>query len=1584
MSHVATQRPINQLRSWTTLLILLLAVSAASGVDVLTQANDTNRTGANLVETTLTTSNVNQNSFGKVFSYPVNGQVYAQPLYVSQVAFGGSIGTRNVVIIATENNNVYAFDADNQSVNGGGPTIWFQGPALFGTPVSQGNGSCGDLAPTVGITSTPVIDKQNGIIYLMAKSFDGANYHNKMHAINLYTGTEINTSWPVEIQGTSRSVTFNPQFHQCRTGLLMQNVGGVWTVYAAFTSHCDAGVTYGVWQGWIFAVNTSTTPTTIGTTPTIANIFCTSPQNNGGSIWQSGKGLVADTVGNIYCATGNSFATYVAPSLGATPECPAIDGTSNTTDKAMSLLKLSPSLTVQDFFIPAQADLNSDYNGHDLDFGSGGPLLIPGSNFLVQAGKFGTIYVLNTGSLGGYVKYPGTEAVQQALSFMNGSGDGNCQAPVYWNAPANAALGLPGGPHIYYWCGSNVAMSFLYNPTSNLLGTTPESQGTVTPAERQGGISISANGSAIGSGILWGINSGLGGNNPATPVGSPPASAVTMAGTIYAYKAENLSAGPLWTSDQNGARDAVGNYAKMTYPTIANGRVYVPTRNNGGTADTAYNNCNVMVYGLLAPWQTMATSLAFGVQPSNATGGVAIAPAVQVQVLDGNGNTVTTGVGSTVNVTISLGANPGAATLSGTTTVAAVNGVATFSNLIINNGGTGYTLVATSMPTAGTFTGQDIFAVGNPTGVAGSTTAVSGGYNVTGSGADINDPNDQFQFGYVHVSGNFDLQARVNAVLDTPPGGGAADYTKSGLMARANLNANSDNELALVFPSNTPGHNLNAGGYEYQYRDNGTTVPIHPANFTTPGVAIPVDYPAAWLRLTWNGTLFTSFSSVDGATWAPYASWTPTIAADYSGTFEIGLAVTAHNNAASATAQFRNLSLGTGGAQVPWLTPSTSAPFNVAVAGIVATPVISPPGRTYSGTVTVTLSDSTAGASIYYTLNNTTPSAASTLYTVPFTVAATTTVQAIGIEGGLANSTVASSLFTISTPSAPYGMPTRPPITPINVPASLATTPPALLSQTGVFTSPVSGMTPSPGIVPYDVINPLWSDGATKDRYIALPPGGQITFAPTGEWSFPVGTVMIKTFLLNAVPLETRLLVITAANPNNGYGITYKWNGTDAQLMGTGSPAAPPWPDGYNETDAGPAGAQVWHYPSRSECLQCHNPNAGFVLGQKTRQLNTLFTYPSTAVSDNQLRTWNYLGMFTTDIGEAAITTFQKLVAVNDTSTTLFNQVQSYTDANCSYCHRPGGVSTNWNGLYGTSQANMNLVNVPPAKGSLGIPGALLIYPQNPPLSVLYDRVGSVNPTIEMQPLAHNVPDSIALGVINQWIMSLTADPGPTIAGGFTPGSGPPGTTITITGTNLQDVTSVTIGGIAATMFTSNLAGTQLTVTVPAGAASGTVSVTTPSGTATSVSSFLVTGAGSQLAFILAVPNGTPNAAFTSTVLVGILDNNGVLLPNGAGQVTLAFGSNPSGATLNGTTTVQGTGGAAAFTNLSVNLAGTGYTLLATSPGMSSAQSNAFSIVNPPAAADNGGRCGRGSIFSALGLLTLVIIRVIFRLRLRP
>jgi uncharacterized repeat protein (TIGR03806 family) len=322
---------------------------------------------------------------------------------------------------------------------------------------------------------------------------------------------------------------------------------------------------------------------------------------------------------------------------------------------------------------------------------------------------------------------------------------------------------------------------------------------------------------------------------------------------------------------------------------------------------------------------------------------------------------------------------------------------------------------------------------------------------------------------------------------------------------------------------------------------------------------------------------------------------------------------------------------------------------------------------------------------------------------------------------------------------------------------------PALLSQTGAFAN-TANLTPTAGLIPYDVNSPLWSDGAEKTRWMAVPNDGapytsneQIAFAPTGEWSFPNGTVFVKHFEIatnDSNPtlrrrLETRLLV----RDTNGtvYGLTYRWraNNSDADLL----------TDSLSEdiviTRPGGTRTQTWYYPSPQDCLSCHTPFAGHVLGVKTRQLNGNFTYPSTGLTDNQLRALNHVSLFAPAINEANITNYAKLVKAADTNASLEMRVRSYLDANCAQCHRPGGVQANFDGRFDTPLVNQNILNGA-VNNTFGIPNAREVAPGNVSRSIMHLRVNT-NSVAKMPPLARNVIDTNFVPVLADWINSLVS-----------------------------------------------------------------------------------------------------------------------------------------------------------------------------------------------------------------------------------
>lgn len=320
-----------------------------------------------------------------------------------------------------------------------------------------------------------------------------------------------------------------------------------------------------------------------------------------------------------------------------------------------------------------------------------------------------------------------------------------------------------------------------------------------------------------------------------------------------------------------------------------------------------------------------------------------------------------------------------------------------------------------------------------------------------------------------------------------------------------------------------------------------------------------------------------------------------------------------------------------------------------------------------------------------------------------------------------------------------------------------ANTIPLTLSATNAFTN-LSTLTPAQGILPFDVNTPLWSDGAAKQRWIAIPNDGshntsaeKITFSAEGNWSFPAGTVLIKHFELpiNAnnssltKRLETRFIIIGTGN--SAYGITYKWNdeGTEAYLLENGDTKV------ISVTEAdGSVRNQTWTFPSRSDCFTCHTSNSNFVLGVKTRQLNRDILYPSTGRISNQLETFSSLGIFDQTISNPAL--LPKSVSLNDPIATADHKIRSYIDANCSSCHRPNGVTAAFDARSLTALHEQNLINTT-VQSQASTPGAIIVKPADHVASELYKRDASLSSNM-MPPIAKSINDTNYLNLLKTWI----------------------------------------------------------------------------------------------------------------------------------------------------------------------------------------------------------------------------------------
>jgi uncharacterized repeat protein (TIGR03806 family) len=399
-------------------------------------------------------------------------------------------------------------------------------------------------------------------------------------------------------------------------------------------------------------------------------------------------------------------------------------------------------------------------------------------------------------------------------------------------------------------------------------------------------------------------------------------------------------------------------------------------------------------------------------------------------------------------------------------------------------------------------------------------------------------------------------------------------------------------------------------------------------------------------------------------------------------------------------------------------------------------PVITPAGGIYTGPVRVRLASLTPGASIRYTTDGTSPTSSSTLYEGPFTLSRSGVVRALAFAGGRP-SPASRVAFTV-TGSAPYGLAWRETPLALNVPRDPEALP-ARLSQTGIFRS-LADLTPNRGLVPYEVNSPLWSDGAAKKRWLALPGEGRIGFTARGAWRFPAGTVLVKHFGLGK-RLETRLLVV--GEDGLGYGATYKWraDGKDADLLRDALTEALP-------------GKKNWYYPSRGDCLVCHTRAAGFVLGVNARQLNGPFTYPG-GVKDNQLRAWSHARLFDRAVPDRDLPRLPRLAALSDKSASLEQRVRSYLDANCAQCHRPGGSPGQFDARFEVPLARQKLLGGELVAADLGVSGARVVKPGDPEKSMLYLRMKRRRDVFNMPPLASNAVDEEALAVVGAWIRGL-------------------------------------------------------------------------------------------------------------------------------------------------------------------------------------------------------------------------------------
>jgi uncharacterized repeat protein (TIGR03806 family) len=336
----------------------------------------------------------------------------------------------------------------------------------------------------------------------------------------------------------------------------------------------------------------------------------------------------------------------------------------------------------------------------------------------------------------------------------------------------------------------------------------------------------------------------------------------------------------------------------------------------------------------------------------------------------------------------------------------------------------------------------------------------------------------------------------------------------------------------------------------------------------------------------------------------------------------------------------------------------------------------------------------------------------------------------------------------------PHGLATRiAPTAYLRMPHLAGGNIPLLLSKTGAF-SDTRNLVPSRGLIPYDIVVAFWSDGAGKSRWVAVP-NEKIKYSSTGDWTFPRGTVFVKTFQLStdaAYPsvkrrLETRLLVCDSAG--GVYGAVYKWrpDDSDADLLKTSQTEEIPI-----KTATGEVRHQTWYYPSRPECLDCHNAKTSGVLGVKTRQMNRAYTYPS-GVTDNELRAWDRLGLFAPELNVADLANLPTLAAADDETRSVQDRARSYLDANCAQCHRPGGTVAYFDARYDTPLVKQELIDGPVLIDQ-GIDRPRSISPHDIWRSIVFMRMNTVD-EIKMPPIARETIDQKGVALLRDWIMSL-------------------------------------------------------------------------------------------------------------------------------------------------------------------------------------------------------------------------------------
>ena len=1022
----ATFRPAVRFESLSLLFVLMLLGSAwfflapglhaQTAVPVLTWRYDNTHAGQNTNETVLTPSNVNPSSFGKLFSLTVDSTSYAQPLYVPGLKMSDG-NVHNVLFVATENDSIYAFDADSNgganakpiwhvtlldsahgAASGATAIPWNQKDAIYGQ---------GDIGPTIGITGTPVINAATNTMYVVGNTEESGVFYSRLHAINIVTGAEqkspVVAKSPVTITatvsgtGTGSSggkVSFNPLVDNQRPALDFYNG----YVYIGYAAHGDIGP----WHGWLFAYN--------ATTMQQSAALCLSPNGGGAGIWASGAGLPIDddaSGGRMFVVTGNNGPNDFT-------SLPPFNSSSQLGESVVDFSLANGGLAATEAFTSYNAEKLDD---GDLDQGAGGILMVPDQDgahphILVQAGKEGRLLVLNRDNLGGYNK--GGSSNPDALQDMTGVIGGMWSTPAYWNG------------NVYFWPSKDYPKQFSMN--DGVLSAEPVTKGSIYSAFPGPSFSISSNGTD--DGIAWAVRS-----DQFVTYGTA---------VLYAWAANSLTK-PIYESDTNSSRDGMGSATKFSIPLVTNGKVY------------AISHYQVDVYGL------------FNNEPS------AAAPKISP-----NGGTFTSGQNVTLSSTTSSaqifytldGTTPTPAStlytdsipITSDTTLKAIASAAGYlqsptSTAVFNF--SDQTPMPKFSPAAGIYSSAQqvklsdtdasakIYYTTNGSSPSAKSTLYSGAITVAASetiNAIAIDPNlnnsDVASSAYTITAGGETINF-ANGFSSTT-GLTLNGSTKASNDSRLQLTDGGVNEAGSVFWNKLISVQAFTTTFTFQLSEakaNGFTFTIQNVKPTAlggdsaglgyQGIAKSVAVKFNFYNYNNEGSNSTGFYTNGQAPVTPTINITPsgivlnsddaiTATITYNGS---KLTLTLYDgvvNKTFTTSETINIPsvIGSSTAYVGFTGGSGGLSASQKIASWTYTsqavsPAFTPPAGTYTAAQKVTFKSATTNAQIYYTINGTTPTSASTHYTGAITVSASKTIQAIAVSPTVGTSVVSSAAYTV-------------------------------------------------------------------------------------------------------------------------------------------------------------------------------------------------------------------------------------------------------------------------------------------------------------------------------------------------------------------------------------------------------------------------------------------------------------------------------------------------------------------------------------------------------------------------------------------